>query len=124
VAHATSSILEYYDMLDGSTNRKLSTNFIYGLEKKLFGNDSKGMYLRNACEIVKDYGCPEESFCAGNKEVPEVNAIAAKEESTLWPVHNPFGPSYEFVECADEEEAREFIMWSENHSAYEYNNNL
>lgn len=55
---------------------------------------------------------------------PEVDAIAAKEESTLWPVHNPFGPSYAFVECADEEEAREFIMWSENHSAYEYNHNL
>ena len=56
--------------------------------------------------------------------IPEVDAIAAKEESTLWPVHNPFGPSYEFVECADEEEAWEYVMWSENQSAYEYNHNL
>lgn len=75
VAHATSSILEYFDGTYG-VSHQLSTNFIYGLEKKVCGHDGKGMYLRNACKIVKEYGTPVETLCKGNTEVPHVYKIA------------------------------------------------
>lgn len=83
VAHVTSSILEYFDSLKGETHT-LSTNFIYGIQKKLCGYDGEGMYLGDACSIVKDYGDPMETLCSGNTEIPKVHTIAetafAKEE--------------------------------------------
>ena len=70
VAHATSSILEYYDSQDGHRN-DLSTNFIYGIQKQFCEHDGEGMYLRDACKIVTEYGDMLETDCSGNDEVPE-----------------------------------------------------
>jgi len=75
VAHATSTILEYFDYQDGK-GHELSTNFLYGGQKKLCGYEGQGMYLRDACEIAKDYGDPIESLCKGNDEVPDSWAVA------------------------------------------------
>jgi len=47
-AHATSSILEYY----AHNIYKLSTNFIYGIQKKVCNQNQMGMYLVDACKIV------------------------------------------------------------------------
>ena len=65
-AHATSSILEYFD----KNKHVLSTNFIYGIQKKLFNQNQMGMYLAQACQIVKDYGDMLEKDCKGNNEIP------------------------------------------------------
>lgn len=70
VAHVTSSILEWYDSQVGESN-KLSTNFIYGIQKQFCGQDGEGMYLRDACKIVTEYGDMLETDCSGNDEVPE-----------------------------------------------------
>ncbi len=75
VAHASSSILEYHANNDGNS-AKLSTNFIYGIQKQLCGHEGSGMYLRDACKIVKTYGDMLEEDCKGNKEVPEAHTIA------------------------------------------------
>ena len=75
VAHSTSSILEYYENIAGRDN-KLSTNFIYGIQKELCGHEGEGMYLRDACKIVCKYGDMLESECPGNNEVPECWEIA------------------------------------------------
>lgn len=72
VAHAMSTILEYH----AHTTQKLSTNFIYGIRKKLYGSQGQGMQLRHACKIVTDYGDPFEKDCPGNTEVPNVFEIA------------------------------------------------
>ena len=48
VAHATSSILEYHS----NPRQKLSTNFIYGIQKALFNRETEGMCLRDACKIA------------------------------------------------------------------------
>lgn len=72
VAHATSSILEYHS----NPRQKLSTNFIYGIQKKLFNNGTKGMCLRDACKIAADYGDMLEEDCPGNTEVPECYSTA------------------------------------------------
>lgn len=72
VAHATSSILEYHAPHDN----KLSTNFIYGIQKQLCGHEGKGMYLRDACKIASKYGDMLETDCPGNTEVPGCYTIA------------------------------------------------
>lgn len=72
VAHATSSILEYY------SRKILSTNFIYGIQKKECGHEGKGMYLRDACTIVKKYGDMLDEDCPGNDGVPDVWEVAEK----------------------------------------------
>lgn len=85
VAHATSSILEYYAALEG-TPAKLSTNFIYGIKKSHCGHDGTGMYLRDACKIVKNFGDMLEEDCKGNYEIPGVYALAedcVKEEKKV-----------------------------------------
>ena len=74
VAHATSSILEHYDLNAG--NNTLSTNFIYGMQNKHCGHEGSGMYLRDACKIVKDLGDMLEQDCSGNDEVPDAWSIA------------------------------------------------
>lgn len=74
VAHATSEIMEYHL----GPEVKLSTNFIYGIHYKLFGSKGPGMFLREACKIIKDYGDPQEEYCRGNTEVEAVYGIAEK----------------------------------------------
>lgn len=73
VAHAVSSILEYH----ANGKHKLSTNFIYGGQRTICGRgEGKGMYLRDACKIVKDYGDMLLEDCPGNDEVPKCYSIA------------------------------------------------
>lgn len=74
VAHAMSTILEYH----AHGNHNLSTNFIYGIRKKLYAQEGTGMYLRDACKIVTNYGDPLEVDCPGNTEVPRTYEIAEK----------------------------------------------
>lgn len=67
VAHALSTILEYHDC----RKHTLSTNFIYGLQRKLFNNTSPGMRLQEACSIANKYGDALEIDCPGNDEIPK-----------------------------------------------------
>jgi len=73
-AHATSSILEYHD----KNNHNLSTNFFYGIQKKLFNQTGYGMYLVQACKIAQKYGDFLEADCKGNNEIPVCYSIAEK----------------------------------------------
>ena len=72
VAHAMSTILEYHarGMFD------LSTNFIYGIQKRHCGREDKGMYLRDACKIATELGDASLDDCPGNNEVPQCHDIA------------------------------------------------
>ena len=70
-----SSILEYYDITQGN---ELSTNFIYGIQNQFCDRDGSGMYLRDACKIVKTYGDMLLQHCPGNDEVPKCWSIAEK----------------------------------------------
>ena len=73
-AFAASEILEYHQ----ENKVTLSTNFIYGIHYKLFGSRGPGMFLREVCKIIKDYGDPQEEYCRGNTEVDAVYEIAEK----------------------------------------------
>ena len=71
VAHATSTILEYFNKKEVGEYIQLSTNFIYGMQSIMFNRKEKGMYLRDACRIVKAKGNPWESIVSGNTEQPD-----------------------------------------------------
>ena len=71
VAHATSSILEYFNHRETGENTTLSTDFIYGMQGVAFGRMNSGMYLRDACKIVKQYGDCLKSTIPTNTEQPE-----------------------------------------------------
>ena len=71
VAHATAAILESFNKTETGHFVPLSTNFIYGMQGVAFGRLEGGMYLRDACKIVKDYGDASESSINGNTEQPK-----------------------------------------------------
>lgn len=106
VAHATSSILEYY-----TDRAKLSTNFIYGIQNKECGQDGVGMYLRDACSIVSKYGDMLEEDCPGNDEVPDswmVAEAAFCDKEKLDRAHNFRIDKY--VSLRTEKDIKRFIM--------------
>ena len=70
VAHATATILETFNKKETGKFISLSTNFIYGMQGIALGRSESGMYLRDACKIVKDYGDPSEASIGGNTEQP------------------------------------------------------
>lgn len=54
----------------------------------------------------------------------ETKKLAMAENSTLWPVHDPCGWSFEHVNCKDEEEAYRHLLDSFNLSIYEALNDI
>ena len=72
-AHAGAEVIEYYN-----PGHKMSTNFIYGIRRLLFGSIGKGMYLRDVCKILSKYGDMTELDCKGNTEIDAVYEIAEK----------------------------------------------
>lgn len=64
--HAMSTILEYHT----KGQYHLSTNFFYGIKRKLFGHNRPGMYMRDLCKLAVEYGDPLVEDCWGNYEVP------------------------------------------------------
>ncbi len=71
VAHATAAILETFNKIETGTFTPLSTNFIYGMQGVAFNRLEGGMYLRDACKIVQNYGDPTEKTISGNTEQPK-----------------------------------------------------
>ena len=71
VAHATAAILETLNKTETGEFTKLSTNFIYGMQGVAYGRMEGGMYLRDACKIVKDYGDATADSVGGNTEQPK-----------------------------------------------------
>lgn len=70
VAHAMSSILEYFNYKETNENISLSTDFIYGIQGIIFNRTKPGMYLRDACKIVREYGDCLKSTIPTNIEQP------------------------------------------------------
>ena len=71
VAHATSQILEYFAQKELGDFIPLSTDFIYGMQGVLFERLDSGMFLRDACKIVKEYGDCAKDTIPTNTEQPK-----------------------------------------------------
>lgn len=72
VAHATATILEILDYQENGQRVKLSTDFIYGMQNLAYNKIDSGMYLRDACRIVKNYGDCSWDRIPTNTEQPNV----------------------------------------------------
>lgn len=107
VAHAVSSILEYHT---GATV-SLSTNFIYGMQKELFGREDRGMFLRDACKIVTDYGDMSLEDCPGNTEVPKCHDIASKAFADNEKLKNAFKfHTLKYFTCSTNDEIKHALV--------------
>ena len=71
VAHATSSILEWFNKKETQEHRELSTGFIYGMQGVEFNRLQSGMFLRDACKIAQRYGDCLKETVPFNIEMPE-----------------------------------------------------
>lgn len=71
VAHSTSSILEWFNRKETNETYKLSTGFIYGMQGVAFNRLDSGMYLRDACKIIQQYGDCSNDTISFNIEMPE-----------------------------------------------------
>lgn len=69
VAHALSSLIEYYNLRDNGFNYVFSTDFIYGCrtDDDYLG---EGMYLRDGLKVIQKYGDVRHSQLPGNTDVP------------------------------------------------------
>lgn len=69
VAHALSSLVEYFNLRDSGFNYLFSTDFIYGCrtDDDYLG---EGMYLRDGLKVIQKYGDVRHSQLPGNTDVP------------------------------------------------------
>lgn len=108
VAHALSTILEYHTY---PNTVKLSTNFIYGIQKELFNRDSTGMYLSDACKIALEYGDMLEVECPGNTEVPLCHSIASAAMRDKNKVENAYNHHiFAYYSCKSNDEIKYSII--------------
>ena len=70
-AHASSSVLEWFNKKETGEYTELSTDFIYGMQGVMLGRKDKGMYLRDVCKIIQTYGDSLKSTIPTNTEMPE-----------------------------------------------------
>lgn len=70
VAHAASSVVEYFHEREHINRRVFSTEFIYGF-RDIGYYIGDGMMIRNALTTLKNYGVPFNTECPGNNDVDE-----------------------------------------------------
>ena len=69
VAHALSSVVEYFNYIQHNIKTLMSTGYIYGNRRKSTHKGS-GMIIRDALSTLKDYGDVEDKDFPYNVEVP------------------------------------------------------
>ncbi len=70
VAHALSSVIEYYNYIQYDVKNEMSTGFIYG-NRELSKHKDKGMIMRDAIATVCKYGDVEKEDFPYNIEIPD-----------------------------------------------------
>ena len=80
VAHAISSLIEYFEQKESKKYTRLSTDYIYGNRRGSMWK-STGMRVRDAMKNVCEYGDVEYRVMSGNHEVPV--AISEFENNVL-----------------------------------------
>lgn len=110
VAHATSSILEYFNKKEVNSTVELSTNFIYGMQGVALGRYDSGMYLRDACKIVKEYGDPTEDTIKGNTEQPNCAKRLSEQLTDEVYAEAAIGKIDSYARCRTEKEIKHALM--------------
>jgi len=88
VAHALSSIIEYYNATQRGDKTEMSTGYIYGNRSNSEHKDS-GMIMRDALDVVKKYGdVPKEHF-PQNVETPMALKLYERKADELYDIGRP-----------------------------------
>ena len=69
VAHALSTVVEYFNQKETGSYEEMSTGYIYG-NRRMTSHFDKGMYTRDAIKTVVKYGDVPNSYFPINTEVP------------------------------------------------------
>lgn len=69
VAHALSSIIEYYNSIQNNDTTEMSTGYIYG-NRSTSSYRGAGMIVRDALEVARQYGDVPNKYFPYNVEVP------------------------------------------------------
>ena len=69
VAHALSTIVEYFNEKETGEYEEMSTGYIYG-NRRLTTSKGEGMYIRDAIYTVAKYGDVPNAYFSANVEVP------------------------------------------------------
>jgi len=80
VAHALSSIIEFYNLKQHSDATEMSVGYIYG-NRTNSSHKEPGMIMRDALDIVKKYGDVPKRYFPYNEETPK--AIRLYEDSAV-----------------------------------------
>jgi C1A family cysteine protease len=82
VAHALSTVIEYYNYIQHGIDNEMSVSYIYG-NRETSSHKGKGMVMRDALAAVCKYGDVEKSDFPGNIEVPAAIDFFEKKKNTL-----------------------------------------
>lgn len=88
VAHALSSIVEYYNCIQCDDSTEMSTGYIYGNRSNSRHKDA-GMVIRDALGIVQKYGDVPKHYFPENIETPEAIALFQRREPRLYTIGRP-----------------------------------
>ena len=88
VAHALSSIVEYYNAKQVGDTTEMSTGYIYG-NRTNSSHKGPGMVIRDALDIVRKYGDVPKSDFPHNAEVPAAIMLYKRKSKELYDVGRP-----------------------------------
>lgn len=89
VAHALSSIIEYYNVAQLNDPTEMSVGYIYGNRTNSEHKDS-GMIMRDALDIVKNYGDVPKKMFPYNEEMPFALTLYTKDADRLYENGRPY----------------------------------
>lgn len=83
VAHALSSIIEYYNYKQTQNDDAMSVGYIYG-NRTTSNHKGKGMIVRDAIAAICKYGDVKNSSFPYNKEIPEAISLFESKKDELY----------------------------------------
>lgn len=89
VAHALSSIIEYYNANQLNDLTEMSIGYIYG-NRTNSEHKGSGMIMRDALDIVKNYGDVPKKLFPHNEETPFALMLYAKKADELYDTGRPY----------------------------------
>lgn len=88
VAHALSSIVEYYNLIQRNDTTEMSTGYIYGNRSNSL-HKNPGMVVRDALNIVRRYGDVSKKDFPENVETPDAIALYEQRATDLYSAGRP-----------------------------------
>lgn len=89
VAHALSSIIEYYNYKQLHNRDRMSVGYIYG-NRTTSDHKDDGMVIRDALDAVRQYGDVENNLFPYNSEVPRVIDLFESQKDELFDKGYPY----------------------------------